>query len=404
MEHSKHNEQPSTFAFKPFFLGLSVSALVLFSAVGGALADRLFVIRPLDSIVKRSTVELPIGQTTTLPALDTSAGSESVVVEISEQASQSVVTVAIRQRRQPILRRTPFDLFGFGFDIPQEIGEETELKKDIGTGFVVDGENSLIVTNKHVLSDPNAEYYVIDKEGKEYLVENIYRDPANDIAIIKVGANLPALTLGNSEQLKVGQSVIAIGTALGEFRHTVTTGVISGLGRGIYAGDIFGALVERIDGVIQTDAAINPGNSGGPLLNTRGQVIGVNVAVAGNAQNIGFAIPINVIKESLDNFQNTGRFDRPYLGVQYQMLTERTATANNIPQGAYITEVLPGSPADEAGIQADDVITKFDGSELKTVDLATLINRKKIGDEVEVEIWRNEETVKARIRLRQRIE
>jgi len=155
---------------------------------------------------------------------------------------------------------------------------------------------------------------------------------------------LKALELGDSGNLKVGQFVIAIGTALGEFRHTVTTGVISGLGRGIVAGSEYEGYVERLDDVIQTDAAINPGNSGGPLLNSAGQVIGINVAVAQGAQNIGFAIPVNVFKNSLEKFRETGKFPaKPFLGIRYQMVSQQAAIANEVPQGAYVVEVVDGS-------------------------------------------------------------
>jgi len=194
----------------------------------------------------------------------------------------------------------------------------------------------------------------------------------------------------------VGQFVIAIGTALGEFRHTVTTGVISGLGRGITAGSAFEGFVERLDDVIQTDAAINPGNSGGPLLNSAGQVIGVNVAVAAEAENIGFAIPIDIIKQGLDQFKSTGKFvSKPYLGVSYQMIPKQTALLNDVPQGAYVVEVIDASPADTAGIQVDDIITKLGGEEVKEENggLADIISRKSPGQTVEIEVWRNEETL-----------
>lgn len=391
-------------SLKPFLFGTAISVLVLGSAVGGALADRLFVIKPLDALTQKIKPSLPqevqesIGDGYALEVID----KESVVIDISERSSKSVVTVSIKTQR-PTQRLSPLDIFGFGFRTPLE-QELQEVQQDIGTGFVIDEQAGLIVTNRHVISDTNAEYSVFDKDGKEYPVTNIYRDPTNDIGIVQIEASLPALPLGDSEALRVGQSVIAIGTALGEFRHTVTTGVISGLGRGITAGDNFGFSTEQLENVIQTDAAINPGNSGGPLINSRGQVIGVNVAVAGNAQNIGFAIPINVIKESIENFKSTGSFDRPYLGVQYQMIPQRTAVMNGVPQGAYLLEVVAGSPAAEAGLQVEDVITKFDGKDLsdEQSDLAGLINQKRIGDTVEIEYWRDGEQQTARATLQKR--
>ncbi len=396
-------------SIKPFLLGLSISLLILISALGGALADRLFVIKPLNALSDNIARYVP----TFSSENDTSRNvttqilkEESVVIDASKKAANSVVTVAIKkqQRVGGQLFLDPFGGFGFpGFR--QEQGRVEEIQRDIGSGFVVDENQGLIVTNKHVVSDPDAEYLVIDKDDKEYKVQNIYRDPANDIAIVKINEKLPALELGDSDNLQVGQFVIAIGTALGEFRHTVTTGVISGLGRGITAGDQFGFFAEELSNVIQTDAAINPGNSGGPLLNSAGQVIGVNVAVAGGgAENIGFALPINVIKESLDNFETTGKFERPFLGVSYQMIPKRTAIMNDMPQGAYIMEVVAGSSAARAGLQADDVITKFDGNDL-TDDknsLAKLINSKKVGDKVKIEYWRNGEKKEVEVVLRER--
>ncbi|OGG28354.1 hypothetical protein A3A64_01930, partial [Candidatus Gottesmanbacteria bacterium RIFCSPLOWO2_01_FULL_48_11] len=254
------------------------------------------------------------------------------------------------------------------------------------------GADGLIVTNKHVVGDPDAKYRVITKDDKTYDVVKIYRDPTNDLAILKIEAvGLPTVELGDSNNIKVGQLAIAIGTALGEFRHTVTTGVISGVGRGITAGSPFEGYVERLDNVIQTDAAINPGNSGGPILNSAGQVIGVNVAVAGDGQNIGFAIPINVIKDSLANFNATGQFNRPFLGVRYKTISKDLAILNDVPEGAYIIEVVADSPAEKAGLQVEDIITKIDDVRLTgdNAELAKIIGKKKVGDTAKLAIWRD---------------
>ncbi|MBI4999624.1 trypsin-like peptidase domain-containing protein, partial [Candidatus Gottesmanbacteria bacterium] len=238
---------------------------------------------------------------------------ESVVIDVVEKVSPSVVTIGISKTRNlgQIFEINPFDPFSIFKQIPPPAGGE-KVEQDIGTGFIISSDG-MIVTNKHVAADTQAKYRVITKDDKTYEVSKIYRDPVNDLAILKIdpstssGQALKPVEMGDSSKLKVGQFVIAIGTALGEFRNTVTTGVISGLGRGITAGSPFEGYVERLDNVIQTDAAINPGNSGGPLLNSAGQVIGVNVAVAQGSQNIGFAIPINVIRESLENFNKTGK-------------------------------------------------------------------------------------------------
>ncbi|HUV46688.1 MAG TPA: trypsin-like peptidase domain-containing protein, partial [Candidatus Bathyarchaeia archaeon] len=233
---------------------------------------------------------------------------------------------------------------------------------------------------------------VITKDDQEYKVTKIFRDPSIDLAILQVSAkDLKPVELGDSEKLKVGQFVIAIGTALGEFRNTVTTGVISGLGRGVTAGDPFGGYSEELENVIQTDAAINPGNSGGPLLNSFGQVIGVNVATTAGAENIGFAIPINIVKTALDDFNKTGRFERPFLGVRYQIISLELALLNEVPEGAYVVEVIDNSPAQKAGVKKGDVITKIDGQKIdeKKGGLAKIIQSKKIGERVKLEVWRD---------------
>ncbi len=366
---------------KKFLIGVAIGLVILAAVTGGAIADRVFGLKPLDYFFPRKE-GFRIGLEQRVLT------EESVVIDVAEKVSPSVVTVSIETPTRRILEFSPFG--GFRSRI------EGGTPQDIGTGFVVSSEG-LIVTNKHVVANTTANYKVIDKDGKEYEVEQISRDPSNDIAILKIdAAGLKTIELGSSDNLKVGQFVIAIGTALGELRHTVTTGVISGLGRGITAGSIYEGYVEQLDDVIQTDAAINPGNSGGPLLNSAGQVIGVNVALASGAENIGFAIPIDIVKEGLNQFQATGKFvSKPYLGVQYQMISQKTALLNNVPQGAFVVDVISGSPAEIAGIKADDIITKFNGSEIKEESggLAEIISKKKPGDTVSIEIWRNSETL-----------
>lgn len=297
---------------------------------------------------------------------------ESVVIEAVKNYGPSVVTVVeettVRSLRQ--FNFGPFSVFG----VP---GSEEQQSRNIGSGFIV-SKDGLIVTNKHVVSDGEAKYQIITSNDKKYQVQKIYRDPLNDVALIKIdplenaGNSLKPVEIGDSSRLSVGQFVIAIGTALGEFKNTVTTGVISGLGRGITAGDEFQGYVERLDNVIQTSAAINPGNSGGPLLNSSAQVIGVNTAIAASGQNIGFALPINVIKDSIKNFNENGQFNRPYLGVKYKMISRDLAILNEVPEGAFIQNVIPDSSADKGGIKDGDIIIKIDGKkvEVEKNDLA----------------------------------
>lgn len=371
---------------KSFGLGLMISVLILFSALGGAAADRLFVMRPLDALMpsrERST-----SSTTRTQPAPSFAAQEDTIVQVVENASPAVVTVAIKKDVVSLTERffDPFELFGYGS--PTAEPETQTIQQDIGTGFVVESDTGLIVTNRHVVGDVQAEYRIIDSSGTEYNVTRIYRDPVNDLAILQTDARLPALPLADSDTVQIGQTAIAIGTPLGEFRQTVTLGIVSGLGRGIEASD--GFQLERIDNLIQTDAAINPGNSGGPLLNSTGEVMGVNVAVA-QAENIGFAIPINVVKASLENFQATGQFDRPMLGVQYKMIPKETALLNDVPEGAYITEVVPNSTAAQLNLQVGDIIIRIDSQTLADVPggLAGIINQKRIGDTITVQVWRN---------------
>jgi len=329
---------------------------------------------------------------------------ESVVISDVKKISPSVVTVeefSQSPSTDESLNFGPFQIFGFNQGQQQQSSPQA-----IGSGFIV-SKDGLIVTNKHVVSDTNATYNVITSDNKKYAVVKVYRDPLNDIAFLKIdlsknaSENLKPVPLGDSSSLQVGQFVVAIGTALGEFNNTVTTGVISGLGRAITAGDEFQGYVENLTNVIQTDAPINPGNSGGPLVNSSGQVIGINTAIAQNGQNIGFSLPVNLLKESLNNFNQHGQFYRPYLGVSYEMLDKNTAALNELVQGAYVQSVVPSSPADKAGIQQGDVITKFDGKTVEVNDgeLSTLIAVKKVGDSVNIQVWRNGKNINLEVTL-----
>jgi S1-C subfamily serine protease len=325
---------------------------------------------------------------------------ESNVINVVKKVSPSVVTIGIKN---PISQNRAFSFFFNGQD---QTPDDTEQKEQyIGTGFVVKKEG-IIVTNKHVVST-TSDYFVTDEKGNKYDVDKIYRDPANDIAIISIknapSGGLKEISLGTSSNLQVGQSVIAIGTALGEFRNTVTTGVVSGLGRGITAGSSFAGFAERLDNVIQTDAAINPGNSGGPLLNARGQVIGIDTAVSEQGQNIGFAIPIDLVKESLNNFNQTGQFSRPFLGISYNIISERAALLNEMPRGALVQSVVAGSSADEAGIKVGDIVTKVDGKQVNETDntLAILISKRKVGDKITLTIYRDSDSKEIQVTLKE---
>ncbi len=231
------------------------------------------------------------------------------VPEVVKEVSSLVVSIIV-SKYVSILGQEYYNPFGenspFHILIPRIVEKGKELKEvGGGSGFIVSSDG-LIITNQHVVVDENAQYMVLTNDGQKYSAKVLTRDLAQDVAILKIEANnLSIVKFGDSDKIEVGQTVIAIGNALGEFRNTVSAGIVSGLMRSITAGGA--GFSEKLDEVIQTDAAINSGNSGGPLLNLYGEVIGINTAVATNAENIGFAIPINRVKQSIENAKNNAK-------------------------------------------------------------------------------------------------
>ena len=306
---------------------------------------------------------------------------ENNIIKVADGASPSVVSVVVKT-------------FNFDFSTGP-----IESQEGIGTGFIV-GESGLIVTNSHVVDDPRGEYSVILKDGTTYEVKKVNLDENSDLAIVEIDARgLPVIELGDSENLKVGQTAIAIGNALGRYQNTVTVGVISGIARELRASSGMGSI-STYEGAIQTDAALNPGNSGGPLLNSSGQVIGINVATTLGADNISFAIPINDLKPVLESFLEEGRIVRPYLGVSYSLITSDIANMRRMPEGAYISRVLADSPADKAGLERGDIIINFDGNDVSAQSsLAKSISMKKVGDKVKLIIDRDGEEITLEVTL-----
>lgn len=309
---------------------------------------------------------------------------EKAVIDVVNNAKDSVVSIAVTE---------------LSFSPDQGIVDQSN---NIGTGFVVDS-SGLIVTNQHVVSDIDADYKVITASGDEYDVLDIERDSNNDIAIIKIEASgMKCLTLGSSDAIVVGQTVIAIGTPLGEYVGSVTTGIVSGLNRDVVASTgWFGSSAKTYEDVIQTDAAVNPGNSGGPLLNTSGEVIGVNFATTSGADNISFALPINAVKERINEFRTYGKFIKPYLGVSYQMISQYQALYyDNVVAGALVVRVDPYGPAQDAGIKRGDIIVEFAGEPVES-SLASMISNKEVGDEVEITIWNDGEERTVNVTLKE---
>jgi serine protease Do len=336
---------------------------------------------------------------------------ESAVTQIAEKSSPAVVSIVI-SKYVPIVERfyiNPFEEFElppeikpfFEFQIPQyrEKGYEKQ-KVGGGTGFIVSSDG-LIITNKHVVSDPKAEYTVYLNDGRKFKAEVLALHPTDDLALIKIKANdLPTLVLGDSDKVKIGQFVIAIGNALGEFQNTVSFGVISGLRRSITASDQSGN-VERLEGLIQTDAAINFGNSGGPLINLKGEVVGVNTAIAGGAENIGFAIPINRAKKMIEEVKTKGKIEVPFLGIYYLLINEEVQKKFNLPvdYGAYVyregqSAIIPNSPAELYGLRDKDIILEIDGEKITPQNsLAQIIMKKSVGQKVNLKVLRGNQTL-----------
>lgn len=334
------------------------------------------------------------------------SSQEALVIAAVKKAAPSVVSIII-YKEVPIYENV-FDPWNFfqPFDRQQKGTQRQEVGG--GTGFVV-SDTGLIITNKHVAEDKEAEYVIINNEGEKYDAEILAQDPFQDLALLKVdNSNLPVLELSDSDSLQIGQTVVAIGNALGEFRNTVSVGVISGLGRSLTAGSGLTGQQEILEEVIQTDAAINQGNSGGPLLNLEGKVIGINTARASGADNIGFALPINKAKKIIKDIQEKGRIVYAFLGVRYAPINKAVQEANNLPydygvlviRGAGVTQsaVMPGSAADKAGIKENDIILEIDGVKIDEKNtLAKLIQKHNPGDDVSLKIWRagEEKTIKA---------
>lgn len=336
---------------------------------------------------------------------------DKLPIDSVKKVAPSVVSIVISKHMPKIKSMYPAPFLG-----PFAFGETdgTEMVKvGGGSGFIVHPDG-LVLTNKHVVFDADAEYTVITTDLKEYSGKVISRDPINDIAVLKINAKgLPAVRLGNSGKLELGQTVIAIGNALGLFSNTVSKGIISGLSRKISASLGTGGQMEHLRGVLQTDVAINQGNSGGPLINLDGEVVGINTAIIYGAQNIGFSIPINWAKQDLEDIIKHGRIIKPFIGLQYVMLNNELKGKYSLPvdYGALVVRdhipnsvaVVPESPADKAGIKENDVITALNGEKLtEEKDLQDMIQKCTVGDNIELTVLRKNETLNLKTKLVER--
>jgi 2-alkenal reductase len=367
-------------------IGLTAMLIVglIFGAIGGGIAGSLIVQKTLQAqatpVATQDTIAPVVSQASSVQQLP--SNSSLAIVAAVKRVGPAVVTVINTMPEQQI----------FGF-----FGESVQQPKASGSGVVISPQG-YIVTNNHVV-DGYQTLEVVFADGSKVPAQLIGADAFSDLAVIKVNVNVPAVAeLGDSDQLQIGEAVIAIGSPLGDFKNTVTFGVISALGRTLDVES--GSAYEKM---IQTDAAINHGNSGGPLVNMSGQVIGITTAIVRGsntssdvAEGLGFAIPSKTVSEITAQLISKGQVVRPYMGVRWQLITPEIAKANGLPMqwGAYIQMVGAGSTADQAGVQAGDIITKIGDEELSDSNaFLNLLNHHQVGENVAIEVWRNGQTI-----------
>ncbi|MBI2475282.1 trypsin-like peptidase domain-containing protein [Candidatus Uhrbacteria bacterium] len=346
-------------------LGLAIAAVVgaVSGAVGGFIfwgpfsSSNFFQPKFSEARVEKNIVEL--------------MEEENATIAVVERVTPSVVSIIVKK-------------------------DDAEISSGSGFFYSADG---YVLTNRHVVDELGTSLTVITNNGEELKAELIDTDPFQDVAVLKVdGSEFPIAQLGDSDKIQIGQTVIAIGNTLSEFRNTVTKGVISGINRHVVAGSAVNTDV--IEQAIQTDAAINPGNSGGPLINLKGEIIGINTAVSMEGESIAFAIPINQAKRAIEDVREFGHIVRPWLGVRYVLIQKSELTQQNssFELGALIVEgtqpgqhgVIPGSPAEIAGLKDGDIIVSIDGTRLSQDNsLSKLVSVRRPGETIELEILRN---------------
>lgn len=307
--------------------------------------------------------------------------TEGSIADVASRVAPSVVSIVTETKT------TSYNFF---------YGETESTGAAAGTGIIVSSDG-YVLTNKHVIADATKIYVVLDNGTVYKDVSLVATDPLNDVAFLKIAdaSDLPAATLGDSKTITVGEQVIAIGNALGQYQNTVTSGIISGTGRSLTATDSSYQNAETLSDMIQTDAAINSGNSGGPLVNAAGEVIGINTAVS-SGNNIGFAIPISSVKGMLKSLLETGEAKRAYAGVAYSSLDATTALENGLAStyGAYVSSIVKNSPAEKAGLKKGDIILAVDGVKIgANSSLGTLLGEHTPGDTVTLTVLRDGNTL-----------
>lgn len=373
------------------FLIVFTIFILLVGVVGGMAGFALLASSKSPSIVSlrhklgvddTGTVGIPVRQSIKLE-------ESSAVIDAAKKVSPAVVSITGTTQVQ--------NYFG-----------QTSQQQVSGSGFIYTNDG-LIITNKHVVADSDT-FKVILSDGRIFDATVKARDPLDDLAVLKIDAqNLPTVELGNSDDLQIGQSVIAVGNALGEFQNSVTLGVISAKHRSLTAGDQGNSATEQLSNLLQTDAAINPGNSGGPLVNLAGQVIGINTAIASSGSGsgsigLGFALPVNGIKTAIDSARKTGKIVRPRLGLYYEPIDKSVQQINklSVDYGAWVKQsapagnastptsaVITGSPAEKAGILDGDILLEVNGERITTDSpLIALLQKYQVGDSITIKLQR----------------
>lgn len=392
--------------------GLVVMVSVLVGALSGGVVGGVIAKGGLAGILKSGP---KASSTSTSTVTTLTVNEESATVEVVKKVSPAVVSIVAKQDYSKLYGSQdslPNDFF-FGFPFLQQPAPQGKQEIGGGTGFIVTSDG-IILTNKHVATIAGADQFtVVTNDGKSYDAKVLATDPSTDIAFMKIeGQDFPTVELGNSDSVKLGDSVVAIGNVLGKYRNTVTKGIISGLARTIEAGDGAGTS-ETLHDVFQTDAAINHGNSGGPLLNLSGQAIGINTAVDSQGQLVGFALPINIAVRDLESVKTTGKIERPYLGVRYVIINEQVKQEHNlsVDNGALIIRgerrgedaVIKDGPAAKAGLAENDVILEIDGKQInQEYDLAQALIDKSVGQTITLKVWSGgkEKTVQVKLEAR----
>jgi len=342
--------------------------------------------------------------------------SKSPIVEIAKRVCPAVITV-VASRDLPQIEEFYFVPFrGERVAFPKKMnGDKQKTKIGGGSGFIV-SKDGYVLTCNHVVEESDADYTVILGPDKRYSAKVLSRDPLTDTAILKIedGVSFPFLKLGDSDRVELGETVIAVGNPLGEFEDTLSAGIVSGLSRKItaYSGTQTTSKATSLRGLIQTDAAINPGNSGGPLVNMKGEAIAINTAMIMGAENIGFALPVNYIKEDLEEIKKGGKIQRPYLGVKYIILNEQIAKANKIEchYGALVAREMFGEPAvaknssaDSAGLKEYDIILEINGKKItQDNSVNDILSGCAVGEKIYLLVLRNREEINLDTVLKER--